>query len=161
FPEPLVPITMTKDPTSIVNVTSSRARTSLGVAAWKVFEMARASSMVEPCPAFREPCYHFRKDQRRENERRSNQLQVIWIQAGSQGDRHQQPEQHRTQNRSGDHQTELLAADQSLADDDARETPHYHPDSHLHVSETLILCEKRSGKRDQAVRQRQPCDRHI
>src|SRR6266487_2892175 len=94
FPEPLVPITITKEPSSIKRSTFCRDRTSFGVPALNVLDICRVSSMGGR-PRFL--CTQFgqqiRKDQGQEHKYRRDELQVIRIQTPAQGDGHQQPEQ--------------------------------------------------------------------
>ena len=54
-----------------------------------------------------------------------------------------------------DRQAEAARAGQRFANDDARQTPHDHADAHLRVGEALVLRKQRTGKRDEAVRERE------
>src|SRR2546425_8655505 len=79
LPEPLVPMTMTKDPSVIVRSTLCRARTSFGVPALNVFEIPRISSIGHSGFAFLQTLQEVGQDEGRKHENRSDQLQIIRI----------------------------------------------------------------------------------
>src|SRR5437016_703466 len=104
FPEPLVPTTITNDPSSMVKSTPCRDRTSLGVPWLKVLRMARSSSMgcLRPRLLAIEPANESGNDQGQKQEQRGDQFEIVRIESPAQRDGHQQAEQHRTHDRSGD-----------------------------------------------------------
>src|SRR5262249_32212024 len=88
FPEPFVPMTITNSARSMSRLTPRSARTSLGVSAWNVLVMPRASSMVGP-PLH--PVEQPREHQRDEDEAGGDQLQVVRVHPPAQGNGDQQP----------------------------------------------------------------------
>ncbi len=144
---------MTNDPSSIARSTPCRARTSLGVSALKV--LTNAADLEHHAAALLRPklARHVRQDQRRKDEAGGNELQIVRIQPAAERDRDEQPEQHGSHDGAGDDESELADADERLADDDAGQSPHHHADSHLHVSESLVLGEERTGGGNQSVRE--------
>src|SRR6266849_3541333 len=94
FPEPLVPTTITNDPSSMVKSTPCRDRTSLGVPTLKVLRMARSSSMGCLRLLAVEMANESGNDQGQKQEQRRDQLEVVRIESPAQRNRHQQAEQH-------------------------------------------------------------------
>src|SRR5436853_6537430 len=80
FPEPFVPITVTKEPSSICRDTLRSARTSFSVPAKNVFCSSRSCSMPPHL------LHRGRHDQRAEHEDRRYELEVIRVQAPAQCD---------------------------------------------------------------------------
>src|SRR5581483_10371756 len=97
LPEPLVPTMMTNEPGSSVMLTLRSARTSFGVPAKNVLEMFSMLSISTGRNWFAlKFAQEIRQHQSRENKSRSDQFQVVRIQAPTQGNGHQQPEQNRS-----------------------------------------------------------------
>src|SRR5215470_10209028 len=81
FPDPLVPMTTTHDPSSIKTSTPRSERTSFRVPGLKVLEMRRISSMDGACLfLLLHPFESTRQNQRQENEYCCNELQIIRVQ---------------------------------------------------------------------------------
>src|SRR5205814_3366367 len=95
FPEPFVPITVTKEPSSICSDTPRSARTSFSVPAKNVFCNSRSCSMPSHL------LHRHRHDQRAEDEDRRHQLEVVRVQAPAQCDRDDQSEEDRPHDRTG------------------------------------------------------------
>src|SRR5579862_5924198 len=95
FPDPLVPITMTNEPSSIARSTPCKAFTSLGVCAKKVLVTCCSSSMRSRLSAPLQPRQQSRQDQRYKHEQRRHQLEVVGIEPGAQRQRDQQAEEDR------------------------------------------------------------------
>src|SRR5947209_8255199 len=101
FPDPFVPMTVTKDPSSIVSETPLSARTSFGVPAKKVFSTSRNCSMFSPLHSRQELRQELRQHERAEDEERRHELQVVRIEAPSQRQGDDQPEEDRSHDGDG------------------------------------------------------------
>src|SRR5947209_12634020 len=75
FPEPFVPITVTKEPSLICRDTPRKASTSFSVPAKNVFCNSRSCSTPPPV------LHRHRHDQRAENKYRRHQFEIVRIQA--------------------------------------------------------------------------------
>ena len=87
FPEPFVPITITNEPSWMVRSTPCKDLTSLGVPALNVFKILFVSST---CGGPHSRDAEFRQqvwqNQREEDKRSGDQLQVVWVEAPAQRD---------------------------------------------------------------------------
>ncbi len=54
----------------------------------------------------------------------------------------------------------MLHPHERFPDNHAGKPPHHHADSHLHIGETLILSEQRTGQSDETVRYRETSRDH-
>src|SRR5262249_30151247 len=115
FPEPFVPMTIRNEPSSRARSTPWSARTSFGVSPLKVLRTPRTSSTRSPPQPLAEPGQH----EGGEHEERGDELQIVRFEARAKRDGDEQPEQQRPHDRAADNETERLAPDQRLADDDA------------------------------------------
>src|SRR5258706_8135031 len=79
FPEPFVPITVTKEPSSICSDTPRRASTSFRVPAKNVFCNSRSCSTPPPI------LHGHRHDQRAEDKDRRHQFEIVRVQTPAQG----------------------------------------------------------------------------
>src|SRR5438045_9581351 len=97
FPEPLVPMTITKEPSSIEISTLCKERTSLGVPALNVLAIRCVSSMGRgPCPNSIEFGKQGWQNQSEENESGRDQLQVVRIESPAQSDGNEEAEEYGT-----------------------------------------------------------------
>src|SRR5205814_9143492 len=154
LPEPLVPITTTKEPFSTIRSTPRSARTSLGVPGLNTFLTSWISSMGEPRLSRLEDLQQTGENKRREHKHGGHQLQVIRIKAQTQGNCHKQAEKHRPHDRPDDRHARLPGSHQRLTNDHTGQAPNHHANSHLNISEALILREESPRQRDKAVRNR-------
>src|ERR1035438_934723 len=97
FPEPLVPMMITQEPSASSRFTPRKERTSFGVPGLNVFETPRTSSMRAPQALFPQELRH---NERAEDKYRCDQLQIVGTEAPSQRHGYQQPEEHRTHHRT-------------------------------------------------------------
>src|SRR5205085_7300742 len=158
FPEPLVPITMRNEPSSIDRLTPRSARTSFGVSAWNVLRMAPTSSMRPPPAHSRE---EIGKHERRKHKQRRQQFEVVRIQARTQRNRDEKTEQDRSHRCAHNQEPEACAADERLAEDYARKPPYHHADSHLHVGKPLVLREQCAGEGSKPIGHREAENHHV
>src|SRR5208337_736860 len=161
LPEPLVPMTTVKDPSWTLSVTPWRALTSFTLPGWKVLRTPLTSSMGEPPYASFEKGEQFGHNQSEENKGGRDQLQVVRVHAPAQGDGDQQPEQHRTHHGADDGITKVASSHHRLADNDARQAPDNHADTHLHIGEPLILRQQGAREGDESVGDRKAEDDHL
>src|SRR3989442_15008620 len=86
FPEPLVPTTITNDPSSMVKSTPCRDRTSLGVPWLKVLWMARSSSMgsLRLRLLAVETANESGNDQGQKQEKRGDQFEIVPVEPTAQ-----------------------------------------------------------------------------
>src|SRR5215470_8254366 len=88
FPEPLVPMMMTNEPSCTFSSTPRRARSSFAVPAWKVLLIPATSSMGCLRRRFLPPgCYPLQqrgRNQRQEHEHRGRQFQVVRVEPHAQ-----------------------------------------------------------------------------
>src|SRR5262245_28290305 len=107
FPDPLVPITITQEPSSMLRSTPQSACTSLDVPGLNVLQTVLSSSMehrlrlrsgyrLEGARLFFELGQNPRQDQRHENEHGGDQFEIVGIEPPAQGDGDQQAEEHRS-----------------------------------------------------------------
>src|SRR5262249_14318172 len=145
FPDPFVPMMITKEPSSTFKPTRCNDRTSFGVPTLNVFDIVLRSSMRSTrLSLFRnrrrrglrflrfQLSDHVWKNQCDEDENGRDQLQIIRIQSPSQSNRNHQSKQDGAHYCARDCQSETLCADQRFSDNHARQSPDHHPDSHLY-----------------------------
>src|SRR5262245_23431087 len=144
FPDPLVPITITQEPSSIVRSIPQSAFTSFEVPGLNVLKTFCSSSMehrfrlrsrdwLEDARLFFELGQNPRQDQRHENKAGGDQFEIVGIEPPTECNSDEQAEQNRSHDRTGECQSQTSRANQGFADDDAGQSPDHHADTHLDI----------------------------
>src|SRR5580765_1190476 len=155
LPDPLVPITITQEPSSMLRSTPQSAVTSFDVPGLNVLQTFLSSSIehrfrlrsgyrLEGARPFFELAQNPRQDQRHENKCGGNQFEIVGIEPPTQGDGDQQAEENRSHDSAREGQSQTSRANQGFAYDDACESPDHHADTHLDIGKSLVLRQQRS-----------------
>src|ERR1044071_5370872 len=162
LPDPLVPITITQEPSSIVRSTPQSAVTSFDVPGLNVLQTFLSSSIehrfrlrsgyrLERVRPFFQLGPNPRQGQRHENKTSGDTFEIVGIEPPTQGDGDQQAEENRSHDGAREGQSQTSRPNQSFADDDARESPDHHADPHLDIGKSLVLRQQRPRQRNQPV----------
>src|SRR4029453_12357913 len=144
LPEPFVPMTMTKEPLSMVRLRSRSACTSLSVPGLNDFLTPRISSIRPTRLPSLDRFQRAWEDESYEDKGCGYQLQIVWVEPQPQANCHQQTEKHGPHDGSDYGHSCLRRSHQRLADYHTGESPNDHANSHLYVGETLILGQERA-----------------